>query len=166
MSVITDLTRMWLTRSIKPFVFKNEYDAHLSFADCENLGLYVHIPFCEKICSFCPYCKVLYSEEKCNVYIDALLQEIRTVGSQHEEKKVVTSLYFGGGTPALAVDRLGEIIRAIKEHFIITEGIGLELHPKNVTVEMLTKLKAAGITKISIGIQSFQEKYQNIFRYL
>ena len=159
MGVITDLTRMWLTRSTKPFVFKNEYDEQLSFADCENLGLYVHIPFCEKICSFCPYCKVPYSEEKCNAYIDALLREIHAVGSQYEGKKTVSSLYFGGGTPALAVDRLGEIIKAMEEHFIITEGIGLELHPKNVTVEMLIKLKAAGVTKISIGIQSFQEKY-------
>lgn len=162
MSVITDLTRMWLTRSIQPFTFLNEYDETLSYGDCDNLGLYVHIPFCEKICSFCPYCKVLYSKETCDAYIDALLREIRMVGRQHVGKKQVTSLYFGGGTPALAVDRLGEIIGEIKEHFIITEGIGLELHPRNVNVEMLKKLKAAGITKISIGIQSFQEKYQSI----
>lgn len=162
MSVITDLTRMWLTRSTKPFTFYNEYDEMLSYDDCENLGLYVHIPFCEKICSFCPYCKVLYSKELCDAYIDALLQEIRMVGSQYEGKKQVTSLYFGGGTPALAVERLGEIIGTIKEYFIITEGIGLELHPRNVNVEMLTKLKAVGISKISIGIQSFQQKYQEI----
>lgn len=162
MSVITDLTRMWLTRSTKPFTFLNEYDETLSYGDCENLGLYVHIPFCEKICSFCPYCKVVYSKETCDAYIDALLQEIHMVGSQYEGKKQVTSLYFGGGTPAFAVDRLGEIIGAIEEHFIITEGIGLELHPRNANVEMLTKLKTAGITKISIGIQSFQEKYQSI----
>ena len=162
MSVITDLTRMWLTRSTKPFTFYNEYDETLEYSDCDNLGLYVHIPFCEKICSFCPYCKVLYSKEMCDAYIDALLQEIHMVGSQYDGKKQVTSLYFGGGTPALAADRLGEIIEAIKEHFIITEGIGLELHPRNVTIEMLSELKAVGITKISIGIQSFQEKYQSI----
>ena len=162
MSVMTDLTRMWLTRSTKPFTFLNEYDETLDYGKSENLGLYVHIPFCEKICSFCPYCKVLYSKENCDAYIDALLQEIHMVSSQYEGKKQVTSLYFGGGTPALAVDRLGEIIEAIKEHFIVTEGIGLELHPRNVNEEMLTKLKALGITKISIGIQSFQEKYQSI----
>ena len=49
MSVITDLTRMWLTRSTKPFTFLNEYDEILDYANCDNLGLYVHIPFCEKI---------------------------------------------------------------------------------------------------------------------
>ena len=162
MSIITDLTRMWLTRSTKPFTFYNEYDESLSFAECESLGLYVHIPFCEKICNFCPYCKEVYSKEKCDKYIDSLLQEIRMVGSQYPDKKEVTSLYFGGGTPALAMERLGEIIGTLQEYFIITEGIGLELHPRNVNVETLTKLKEAGITKISIGIQSFQQKYQDI----
>mgnify|MGYP003302189832 CR=1 FL=1 len=162
MSVITDLTRMWLTRSTKPFTFKNEYDQHLSFQECENLGLYVHIPFCERICNFCPYCKMIYKKELCDEYIDALLKEIHMVGSQSDEKKQVTSLYFGGGTPVLAVDRLGEIILALQEHFIITEGIGIELHPNNVTLETLKKLKEIGVTKISIGIQSFQEKYQTI----
>lgn len=162
MSVITDLTRMWLTRSTKPFTFYNEYDQTLNFADCENLGLYVHIPFCERICNFCPYCKEIYSKEKCDKYIDALLQEIHMVGSQNKGKKQVTSLYFGGGTPALAADRLKEIIDTLQEYFIITEGIGLELHPRNVNVEMLRNLRAAGVTKISIGIQSFQQKYQDI----
>ena len=58
MSIITDLTRMWLTRSFKPFLFTSEYDDVLPYRDCEGLGLYVHIPFCKSICSFCPYCKV------------------------------------------------------------------------------------------------------------
>lgn len=44
--MITELTRMWLTRSTKPFLFKNEYDQELPFSDCDGLGLYVHIPFC------------------------------------------------------------------------------------------------------------------------
>jgi len=162
MSILTDLTRMWLTRSGKPFTFTNAYDEILPYGDCQNLGLYVHIPFCRRICDFCPYCKVAYDREKCDAYIDALLQEIRMVGSQYPEKKQVTSLYFGGGTPALAADRIKEIIDTIEEYFEITEGIGLELHPENVTVPTLQKLKEAGVTKISIGIQSFQEKYQEM----
>ena len=162
MSVITSLTRMWLTRTIKPFTFKNEYDTILPFAECESLGLYVHIPFCKSICNFCPYCKVQYSEALCNKYIDALIKEIHLVGGSNTEKKKVTSLYFGGGTPALAANRIKDIIDAINEHFIITEGIGLELHPDNVNVEVLQTLKDAGVTKISIGIQSFCDKYQKI----
>ena len=162
MSLITSLTRMWLTRTIKPFTFTDEYDQVLPFLECDNLGLYVHIPFCKSICNFCPYCKVAYSEDMCNEYIDALLQEIHMVGSQYPERKKVTSLYFGGGTPALAANRIKEIIDALNQHFIITEGIGLELHPDNVNVEILQTLKDAGVTKISIGVQSFRDKYQKI----
>ena len=162
MSILTNMTRMWLTRSTKPFLFKNEYDSQLSFSDCDNLGLYVHIPFCKSICNFCPYCKVKYSKELCDRYIDALLREIHLVGSQHSGKKTTTSLYFGGGTPALIADRLKEIIDAIQAHFIITEGIGAELHPDNVEPSVLRVLKDAGVTKISIGIQSFQTKFQSI----
>ena len=47
MKTITTLTRMWLTRSTKPFIFQNEYDQKLPYSDCQNLGLYVHIPFSE-----------------------------------------------------------------------------------------------------------------------
>ncbi len=162
MGFITNLTRSWLTRSSQPFTFLNEYDSELHYADCDSLGLYVHIPFCRSICSFCPYCKTIYSEDKLNRYIDALLEEIRMFGGSFGGKKRVTSLYFGGGTPALAADRIGEITAAISERFEITDGIGLELHPDNVTVPVLCKLKAAGVTRISIGIQSFQEKYSSI----
>ena len=162
MSFITSLTRMWLTRTVKPFTFKNEYDRILPFMECENLGLYVHIPFCKSICDFCPYCKVSYSADLCDKYIDALIKEIHIVGGQNTEKKTVTSLYFGGGTPALAATRIKEIVDALNEYFIITDGIGLERHPDNVNVETLQILKDAGVTKISIGIQSFCDKYQKI----
>jgi len=153
---------MWLTRSIRPFIFKNEYDQTLPYAECDNLGLYVHIPFCKSICNFCPYCKTRYSEALCDTYIDALIREIHLVGGQNPAKKRVTSLYFGGGTPALAASRIKDIVDALREHFIITEGIGLELHPDNVTVDILRTLKDAGVTKISIGIQSFLGKYQTV----
>ena len=162
MRVIIDLTRMWLTRSVKPFLFQKEYDQLLPFEACGELGLYVHIPFCRSICDFCPYCKVLYSEELCSRYVDALLGEIRLAGQQAKGRKKVTSLYFGGGTPALAADRMGEIIGTIREYFEITEGIGAELHPDNVTVPVLRTLKEAGVTRISIGVQSFRKKYQKL----
>lgn len=162
MSFITSLTRMWLTRTTKPFAFKNEYDRILPYAECENLGLYVHIPFCKSICNFCPYCKVRYSAELCDRYIDSLIREIHIVGSRYTKRKKVTGLYFGGGTPALAADRIKGIVDALNEHFIITEGIGLELHPDNVNAKVLQMLKDAGVTKISIGIQSFSDKYRTV----
>ena len=137
MSIITDLTRMWLTRSAKPFLFQNEYDQQLPFSQCEGLGLYVHIPFCRELCGFCPYCKVQYDRAVCDRYLDRLIQEIHLVGGQLPGRKRVTSLYFGGGTPALAAGRLKEVMEAIEAHFIITEGVGVELHPEDVDEGLL-----------------------------
>lgn len=162
MSILTNATRMWLTRSVTPFVFTDRPDRQLFYEECENLGLYVHIPFCRSICNFCPYCKTVYAEETCNRYVDALLQEIHRTGQMLTARKRVTSLYFGGGTPALAADRMKEIIEVIGQYYIITEGIGVELHPDNVTPPLLETLRNAGVTKISIGIQSFQEKFRSI----
>ena len=166
MSFITDATRMWLTRSFKPFTFTSDYDQILPYEDCDKLGLYVHLPFCRSICNFCPYCKVVYQENKAQLYVNTLLKEIGMVGERylesHGERKKVTSLYFGGGSPALLADRVGEIIATLGKYFEITEGVGLELHPDDVNEETLTVLKAAGVTKISIGIQSFQEKFQSL----
>ena len=68
-------------------------------------------------------------------------------------------------TPVLACDRIGELISSLKKHLTITEGIGVELHPDNVNEETLLKLRNAGVTKISIGIQSFGEKFQKIIIY-
>lgn len=152
---LTGLARMWLTRSIKPFVFKNEYDSNLSYESLDSLGLYIHIPFCRSICQFCPYCKVLYEKGKAREYIEALIREIHIVGSHLKEKKHVTSLYIGGGSPALCAEELQSIIDTLKQYFIINEGIGIELHPEDIKESVLVALKQAGVTKISIGIQSF-----------
>lgn len=120
LSLLTSLTRAWLTRSPKPFVFTNQNDQLLPYAESQNLGLYVHIPFCKSICGFCPYCKTLYSPKACDEYIDALIREIEMVGGQIKGKKEVTSLYFGGGSPALALGRpavdaaaLAETLKAV-----------------------------------------------------
>ena len=162
MGCLTTLTRMWLTRSRTPFRFTGAYDPRLPFQSCEGLGLYIHIPFCKTLCSFCPYCKVPYDRDLCGRYLDALLREIHLVGGSVPGRTRVTSLYFGGGTPALAAERLGEVIQAVEEHFQITEGIGVELHPENVTPPVLRTLRDAGVTKLSIGVQSLQPKFQTL----
>ena len=144
-----------MTKSLKPFEFLNDYDELLDFKTTEPLGLYVHIPFCRSLCAFCPYCKVVYDKALAEQYLTALLREIDLVGSQLNEIKTVTSLYFGGGTPALMIDDLGTIINSLKKYYMIEQGVGVELHPDDITDENLAKLKAAGVTMISIGIQSF-----------
>ncbi|HWQ88372.1 MAG TPA: radical SAM protein, partial [Desulfitobacteriaceae bacterium] len=90
-------------------------------------------------------------------YKKALLKEINLVCKNMADKKQVTSLYFGGGTPALMLNDLQDIIESLKKYFTITGGIGVELHPQDITEESLQKLKSSGITMVSIGIQSFNE---------
>jgi len=157
MKIFTAAARSWLVRSLKPFRFTNDFDNELNYKDIESLGLYVHIPFCRKLCEFCPYCKQLYNRKIASEYVNALLQEIRVVCKGQDRKKNVTSLYFGGGSPALLANDLGHIIAELQKYFNIIDGIGVELHPDDVTVEILQKLKTAGVTRISIGIQSFDE---------
>lgn len=154
----TSLMRILLTRSLKPFEFLGTYDRRLDYENAEPLGVYVHIPFCRSLCAFCPYCKQLYNKQTAARYTDALLKEIEIVTQTLTEPKEVTSLYFGGGTPALVLDRLGDIIAALKTRFRFTEGIGVELHPDDIDERTLAELKEAGVTMISVGIQSFDAR--------
>ena len=155
--LLTSMMRIYLTRSLKPFTFEGRYENKLEFENLQDLGLYVHIPFCRSLCSFCPYCKVIYNEGLAEEYKEALLKEIELVGKNNDKKKKVTSLYFGGGTPALMIDSLDEIICKLGEYFEITEGIGVELHPEDITYSNMEKLKKIGITMVSLGMQSFEE---------
>ena len=159
MSLLTTAARTWLTRTAEPYRFTPENDAVLEYSDCPGLGLYVHIPFCRSLCNFCPYCKERYTPEAASAYTAALLQEIEMVGRMRSGRTRVGSLYFGGGTPALLAAELGRIIETLQKYFEITDGIGAELHPADVNVPTLTLLRDAGVTRISIGIQSFLPEF-------
>ena len=162
MSLITSMTRIWLTRSFRPFQFTSAFDHALAYQNTEKLGLYIHIPFCRSLCTFCPYCKVVYQETLAGEYVRALKREIAMVGSRSAVRKKVTSLYFGGGTPALLANEIAGILETVNRYFEITESVGLELHPADVTEQNLRLLKDAGVTRISIGIQSFSDNYLEI----
>jgi coproporphyrinogen III oxidase-like Fe-S oxidoreductase len=153
----TSLLRVFLTRSTKPFIFEGNYSNSLDFETLDDLGLYVHIPFCRSLCSFCPYCKVVHNRPQADAYKIALLKEIDLVCKKMTGKKQATSLYFGGGTPAMMLDDLKDIVAKLKEYFVVTGGIGVELHPSDITQRNLDKLKAAGVSMVSIGIQSFND---------
>lgn len=163
MGIITSATRMYLTRSFKPFTFLPDNGVEIpEISKVEHPGLYVHIPFCRTLCNFCPYCKVAFDRSLCDTYIEALKREIELFSRSVETPKEVSSLYFGGGSPALAADRIGEIIGKLQEYYRITDGIGVELHPLDVNEITLKRLKDAGVSRICIGIQSFQKKFQNL----
>ncbi|MCT4585771.1 MAG: radical SAM protein [Peptostreptococcaceae bacterium] len=157
----TSFLRTVLSRNFKPFLFKGEIKK-LEFEKLKNLGLYIHIPFCKKLCSFCPYQKVLYEKELAKNYKDALIKEIKLVGESLETKKEIESLYFGGGTPSLLIDYIKEILDTLDLYFDIKNGIGIELHPNDVDEDLVKKIKELNINMISLGIQSFDTGVLNV----
>ena len=146
MSLVTTATRMWLTRSFKPFVFHaDDGRTPPDYAATPRPGLYVHIPFCRSICDFCPYCKVVFRQDLFDAYIDALEREIELVTAGFGSPPEVTSLYFGGGSPALAADRFGEITGLLRKHYRITDGIGVELEIKPMEWDAFTSAAVPGV---------------------
>ncbi len=156
--MLISILRMMITRSFKPFVFKNNNCNKQIDYDVPNLGLYVHVPFCKELCPFCPYYKIRYDASLASKYIDALIKEIHLKSSKVGKKRGVTSLYFGGGSPSLIINSLGRVLDAFREHFVIEGNIGIELHPDNVTPSLIAELKDIGFDIVSLGIQSFNEK--------
>ena len=166
--MITNVLRPILNRSFKPFEFiKCKDNKDLSFIDIDNkgnLGLYIHIPFCESICGFCPYNKVLYEKELAYKYKQALLKEIELTHQRYKKQKI-KSLYFGGGTPGLLIEYLEEILNIVKIYFDIEGSLAIELHPNNIEKEFLLKLRKIGFNMVSVGVQSFSEEcLQNLGR--
>ncbi len=119
-------------------------------------GIYIHIPFCKQACHYCNFHFATSLHYK-NELITALLKEI-TLQKDYLGNEPVETIYFGGGTPSLLnMEDLSLIIEKIKTVFLITAEaeITLEANPDDITDEKLLDWKEAGITRLSIGIQSF-----------
>lgn len=76
----------------------------------------------------------------------------------NKNKIKITSVYFGGGSPALMVEELSDILNALRKNFNIESNVGFELHPRDINEKTLAKLKSIGFDMVSIGIQSFEKK--------
>ena len=97
-------------------------------------------------------------------YKDALIKEIHMVGSLNKKNNKITSVYFGGGSPALMLEELSDILTALRNNFNIKSNIGLELDPRDINEETLLNLKSIGFDMVSIGIKYFEEKMLKGFR--
>jgi len=117
-------------------------------------GIYLHIPFCRQACSYCDFYFVTRTD-RISDYVDALCAEIRS--SSFDEP--ITTVYFGGGTPSrLPIPDLARIIDTLVQRFDLSavEEITLEANPDDIQPESLAGMKALGITRLSLGVQSFQ----------
>ncbi|HEY5249282.1 MAG TPA: radical SAM protein [Dermatophilaceae bacterium] len=119
------------------------------------VGAYVHVPFCERVCPFCPYNKVVAQEGLARRYFAALRREVDWyVVARHEARRApFTSLYMGGGTPTLYPDELADLIRRIP----VSGERAVEVLPTHGTPDRLNRLAEIGITAVSIGAQSFHD---------
>lgn len=120
-------------------------------------GLYLHIPFCAAICNYCNFNRGLLDAEVKRRYVDALVHEIRTAP---ERGAVIETVFFGGGTPSLlSADEVGRLLAACRESFAMTPDaeVTLEANPEGVTPTVLEEYRAAGINRLSFGVQSFRD---------
>jgi oxygen-independent coproporphyrinogen-3 oxidase len=124
-------------------------------------ALYVHIPFCDTICSFCPFVKSVGTRDRISAYLDALHTELRQLAcTPRVSAWGLDSIYIGGGTPSvLSEEQLFRLLCVIRENFNIKSNaeISLEFEAKSITDSKLALLASEGVTRVSFGVQTFDE---------
>lgn len=129
------------------------------FTRIDALGLYLHIPFCEQICPYCPYNKELYRRDLAAAYVRAVTEEIDLYAGIVAGTPV-TSLYIGGGTPTTMLHSgLADIIGHLRRSFDLRCDIHLESHPSHLTDDGLRAIEALGVRHLSIGVESLVDRH-------
>jgi len=124
-------------------------------------GLYLHIPFCKQACHYCDFHFSTSMGLKSRL-VDAIVRELELRRSYLPADATLDTIYFGGGTPSLlTAEELDQIFAAIHRHFAVAPQaeITLEANPDDLSAEKLAELKANGINRLSIGLQSFHEPH-------
>lgn len=124
-----------------------------------GFGLYIHVPFCVSKCAYCAFSSVTGGARLMAPYVQALLRELDDRAPIAADR-VVDSLYFGGGTPSLLPpDAVAAVVRRCRESFAIDPDaeITLEANPETVTLERAAAWRDAGITRVSMGVQSLDQ---------
>ena len=125
-----------------------------------NLELYLHIPFCVRKCNYCDFFSASGTEEEQEAYVSAMIQEIQSYQELSGEYEVQT-IFLGGGTPSLLTpEQIEKIFTTIYHIFSVNENaeITMEMNPGTVAIEKLRAMKAAGVNRLSIGLQSAQNE--------
>ncbi len=129
------------------------------------LSLYIHIPFCHKLCYYCGCNKVVTRHShKADEYLDVLELEIRTRASLLQGRPV-RQLHFGGGTPTfLSNPQISRIMAMVREEFRFEDDceISIEVDPREITLDVLDHLRSEGFNRLSIGVQDFNKEVQKL----
>lgn len=128
----------------------------------EELGIYIHIPFCMQKCLYCDFVSYINKSECVKEYINCMIKEIQ---SYDFKKYNITTIYIGGGTPSfIESDYIKEIINVIQNKLEKNDTrwedieITIEVNPGTVTLEKLNDYKTVGINRISLGLQATQDR--------
>ncbi len=123
----------------------------------QEFNLYIHVPFCERICIYCDF-YVTTARKYFQNYTDSVVKEIELIAEKYHRPAVET-IYFGGGTPSyLPEEQLKNIIDRIFNSFHVAAEpeITVEANPNNLTLKKLKNYRSMGINRLSIGVQSFR----------
>ncbi|MFQ1046534.1 oxygen-independent coproporphyrinogen III oxidase [Avibacterium paragallinarum] len=127
------------------------------------LSLYVHIPFCHKLCYFCACNKIITRHQhKADIYLDYLEKEIKNRAALFRNRKV-TQVHWGGGTPTyLTEQQSSRLMAMLREHFHFADNaeISIEMDPRKIELETLDHLRKIGFNRISMGVQDFNKAVQ------
>lgn len=130
------------------------------------IGLYIHIPFCVKKCLYCDFISYPFSHGTAEAYLNALFREIRLYGTNlSDEERIVNSLFIGGGTPTcLPTVGLKDILEEVKSFFYLLPEceVTVEANPGTVDPGGLRELSGAGVNRLSLGVQSFQDSLLDV----
>ncbi len=117
-------------------------------------AVYVHVPFCRRRCGYCNFTLVAGRDDLIDRYLDAIERELGEVGAPRE----IDTLFLGGGTPThLPLDKLRRLIASVQRWFSLVEGgeFSIEANPSDCTPQLVELLAGLGVTRISLGAQSF-----------
>jgi oxygen-independent coproporphyrinogen-3 oxidase len=131
-----------------------------------RLGLYLHVPFCSAICNYCNFNRGLFDAELKERYVEALATQIRggtepTSNRGQGGRPAADTVYFGGGTPSLLEpSEVARLIGACATRFDLAADaeITLEANPETVSADRLAQYRAAGVNRLSFGVQSFRDE--------
>jgi oxygen-independent coproporphyrinogen-3 oxidase len=128
------------------------------------LGLYIHVPFCSAICNYCNFNRGLFDGALKARYLEALVAEIERAGGERqaagEGGRGADTIYFGGGTPSLLEpEEIARLVDTCRSAFEVPGAceVTLEANPETVTPPRLAGFRAAGVNRVSFGVQSFRE---------
>ena len=156
------IEKMMGRKIVTPFTFNKVLKGN---PEVEEGGIYVHTPYCDKICSFCNMNRKQVDNDL-NDYTDYLCKEFKKYGEKNYiRNKKITAIFFGGGTPTIyKAFQLDRILSTLRENFNISKDceFTFETTLHNLTWEKLEIMERYGVNRISIGIQTFSDRGRKI----